>query len=292
MFRSVKSLPRRAACGSGVGNVCPRLAVILALALPLGAGCSRGGYSGGGSDAGAHDLRSPAKDAAPPDLVMAADLLGTADLRPPIDFAGSTDFAVAADFATPPDLAAAPDFAAAPDLATGSITGGPCMSGSSGATAFRVRWTDDGGRASVNYEVHGLPDKTRWKVGAFGYGTGYVPQFADPFLGPGGLQLDGSSFIDVELSTAGVHRINSITLSVFGRSYSTGSSGSFNWMTSTGGGATATNYVSNVAPYRWYPADITTAINPDDGRILLRIKAGGSSGSLVVNRLELCIDAS
>ena len=71
-----------------------------------------------------------------------------------------------------------------------------------------MRWTDGGGRATVSYEVHGLPDKTRWKVGAYGYSIGYTPQFVDPFLGSGGLQLDGSSFIDVELSTVGVSRIS------------------------------------------------------------------------------------
>lgn len=174
----------------------------------------------------------------------------------------------------------------------GPITGGPCISGATGATAFRVRWTDSGGRATVSYEVHGLPDKTRWKVGAFGTGFGYVPKFADPFLGPGGLQLDGSSFIDVELSTVGVSRINRITLSIFGRSYATGASGSFNWITFTGGGATPINFVSNSTPYLWYSADATPDFNPGDAGILLRVKAGGSSGSLVVNRLELCVDAN
>jgi hypothetical protein len=166
------------------------------------------------------------------------------------------------------------------------------MSGVAGATAFRVRWTDGGGRATVNYEVNGLPDKTRWKVGAYGYSIGFVPQFADPFLGPGGLQLDGSDFIDVELSTVGVHHMANVSLAIFGRSYSVDTDGSFNWMTFTGAGSTPTDYVSNVAPYSWYPADATTDIAPDDGMILLRVKAGGSSGSLVVNRLELCIDAS
>ena len=63
-------------------------------------------------------------------------------------------------------------------------------------------------------------------------------------------------------------------------------------MTFTGSGSTPLNYVSNVTPYRWYSADATTDLDPDDGGILLRIKAGGGSGSLVVNRLELCIDGS
>ncbi len=252
---------------------------MLALALPLIGGCSRGGYTGRGSDASVRDAQGGPEDAWLPDLVAASS-------------DGAVDLRSQADLAAPPDLGARPDFAAPVDMTAGSITGGPCMSGGSGATAFRVRWTDGGGRATVNYEVHGLPDKSRWKVGVYGYGIGFTPQFVDPFLGSGGLQLDGSDFIDVELSTVGVSRIMSVTLAVFGRSYSTGSSGSFNWMTFTGSGSTATNYVSNVAPYRWYPADATAEVAPDDGRILLRIKAGGSSGALVVNRLELCIDAS
>ena len=258
---------------------------MLAAAVHLGAGCSSGGYHGGRADAAVPDAQGT-----PPDFAI-ADLAspsrdGSADLRTPADFAAPPDLGVLTDLAAPPDLAASPD------LTTGTITGGPCMSGGVGATAFRVRWTNSGGRATVNYEVHGLPDKSRWKVGVYGYTVGFMPQFADPFLGPGGLQLDSSDFIDVELSTKGVHRVSSITLALYGRSYSTGSSGSFNWMTFTGSGSTPLNYVSNVTPYRWYSADATADLNPDDGSILLRIKAGGGSGSLVVNRLELCIDDS
>ena len=258
---------------------------MLALTLPLFWGCSSGGYSGGRSDASVRDAQGPSQDALMPDLVN-ANSDGAVDLRLPADFAAPPDLGAR------PDLAAPLDMTAGADMTAGSITGGPCSSGASGATAFRVRWTDSGGRATVNYEVHGLPDKSRWKVSVYGTGIGFTPQFVDPFLGSGGVQLDGSSFIDVELSTAGVHRMTSATLAVLGRSYSTGSSGSFNWMTFTDFGTTATNYVSNAAPYRWYPADATAAIPPDDGRMLIRIKAGGSSGALVVNRLELCIDAS
>lgn len=267
---------------------------MLTLALHLTAGCSSGGYIGEHADG---SVQGP-RDLARPDL-KGLDLAGASDLREPTDFAGASDAAMPPDFATSPDLAAPSDLATRPDLAappdltpSGPITGGPCLGSVTGATALRIRWSDGGGRATLSYEVQGLPDRSRFKVGAYGYGTGYVPQFADPFLGPGGLQLDGSSFMDIEISTVGVHRINNVTLSIYGRSYSTGSSGSFNWMTFTGSGSTVTNYVSNTTPYRWYPADATTSINPDNGGILMRVKAGGSSGSLVVNRLEICIDAS
>lgn len=255
--------------------------IALSLHLVTVAGCSRGGGSSGrdGSVRDGHGTLPDFSEPQDPQDLAGADLQGV-DLRSPVDMR------------PPADLAAPPDLAVPVDMATGPVSGGPCSSGSTGATAFRVRWTDGGGRATVNYEVHGLPDKARWKVAVYGYNIGFTPQFVDPFLGAGGVALDSSSFIDVELSTVGVSRISKVTLSVLGRSYSTGSSGSFNWITFTGGGATALNFVSNVAPYRWYSADATADIPPNDGRILLRIKAGGSSNSLVVNRLELCIDPS
>ena len=99
-------------------------------------------------------------------------------------------------------------------------------------------------------------------------------------------------FIDIELSTKGVNQIKSATLALYGRSYSVGTSGSFNWMTFTGAGATPANSVSNAAPYQWYGASVIGAIPAGDGGILMRIKAGPNSNSLVVNRIELCLDAS
>jgi hypothetical protein len=264
----------------------------LTLALHLLSGCSKGGYNGPPTDGSVRPPRDLSDVVSRPDL-LTENMDGSTDFGSPADLAVPHDLAVPSDLAVPPDLTVPPDFATPPDLTpSGPINGGPCMSGASGATAFRVHWTDSGGRATVSYDVHGLPDKTRWKVGVYGYGPGFTPQFVDPFLGSGGLQLDSSDFIDVELSTVGVSRITSASVSIFGRSYSTGSSGSFNWMTVTGSGATPLNHVSNVAPYRWYSGDATAAISPSDRGILLRIKAGGSSNSLVVNRLELCINAS
>src|SRR5690606_5800255 len=96
-----------------------------------------------------------------------------------------------------------------PDAPPGVITGGPCSSGSAGATAYRIRWANGGGTAYVIYEVHGLPDKSRNKAGAYGYQIGYSPAYVDPYLAQGGLQLDGSSFVDLDLSTVGVSQISS-----------------------------------------------------------------------------------
>ena len=175
---------------------------------------------------------------------------------------------------------------------TGPITGGPCISGSAGATAFRIKWVNGGGTATVSYEVDGLPDKSRWKAGAYGYSIGFSPSFVDPFLGEGGLQLDSSDFVDIELSTVGLSTIRSAKLAIYGRSFNTTASGSFDWMTFTDSGSTPIDFVSNVAPYRWYAYDATSAFRAGDGGVLLRIKAGPSSDALVVNRIELCMDAS
>lgn len=178
-----------------------------------------------------------------------------------------------------------------PDAMASIISGGPCISGASGQTAYRIRWADGGNTTYPVYEINGLPDTSRDHTGAYGYQIGFTPSFVDPFLGDGGLRLDSSDFVDIEISTAGVSQISTAWLSIYGRSYHTTTSGSFNWQTFSGVGATPTNFVSNGAPYEWYSADMTTEIDPNDNGILIRIKAGPNSGVLVVNRIELCMVA-
>ena len=179
-----------------------------------------------------------------------------------------------------------------PDAFSGVITGGPCLSNAAGATAYRVRWVDAGNTAQVVYEVNGLPDHSRDHTAAYGYQIGFTPSFVDPFLGDGGLQLDSSDFVDIELTTAGVSNIASATLSIYGRSYNTTTSGSFNWQTFHGTGSSPTDFVSNVAPYQWYSAPMTTELAPNDNTTLVRIKAGPNSDSLVVHRIEICLQAT
>jgi hypothetical protein len=181
--------------------------------------------------------------------------------------------------------------AGSPDAPTGIISGGPCISGAAGATAYRVRWANGGGTAYPVYEVNGLPDHSQDHTGAYGYQFGFQAAFVDPYLGDGGLQLDGSDFVDIEISTAGISSISEATLSIYGRSYNTTASGSFNWQTLEGYGEAPINFVSNVAPYQWYSADMTTEISPGSSNFLLRIKSGPNSDSLVVNRIELCLVA-
>lgn len=181
----------------------------------------------------------------------------------------------------------------APDAADANIvSGGPCMSGAPGASAYRIRFVDAGGQAQIVYEGNGLPDTSRDHAGVFGYQIGFTSSFVDPFLGVGGLQLNSSSFVDIELSTVGLSQISTATLSIFGRSYNTTSSGSFHWQTFVGTGSSASNLVSNAAPYQWYSADMTSALVAGDDGALLRIKAGPSSNSLVVHRIELCVQAT
>jgi hypothetical protein len=177
-------------------------------------------------------------------------------------------------------------------MTAGVITGGPCMSGAAGATAYRIRWADGGGTAYPVYEVDGLPDHSRDHAGAFGYQIGFTASYVDPYLAQGGLQLDGSDFVDLEITTGGVNAITSATLAIYGRSYNTTTSGSFNWQTFDGTGAAPTDLVSNVAPYQWYAADMTTELAPNDANTLIRIKSGPDSDALVVNRIELCLVAS
>ena len=169
---------------------------------------------------------------------------------------------------------------------------GPCVSGTTGTHAARFRWAGSGSTAYVVYEANTLPDTSPWHVSAASASVGYTPVFVDPFLGQGGLDLSGAVFIDVELSTAGLSSFRSVTIAVYGRSYNTTTSGSFSWQTLAGTGAAPAGLVSNTAPYEWYTADATPVFSPGNANVLLRLRAGPQSNALVVNRVEICFDAT
>ena len=173
----------------------------------------------------------------------------------------------------------------------GPITGGPCSSGAAGATAIRIEFIDAAGTADVQWLVEGDPDRSNDSAGTYGYTIPFTPSYVDQFLAQGGVALDDSDFIDIGMSTVGLTSITSATLSVYGRSYDVTTNGSFNWQTFDGTGQTATDFVSNVPPYQWYSADMTTEIGPGENNALVRIKAGPSSNSLVVNQVEICLVA-
>ena len=224
---------------------------------------------GGGGDGGADD--GAIGDGSPIDMMVAID----ASVDAPM-----TDAAI--------------DALVIADAPSGPITGGPCSSGTAGRTAYRIRWAGNGAGSTAYpvYEVHAMPDTSRFRAGAYGYQIGYTPRWEDPFLGAGGLALNSSNFVDIELTTAGIGSISNATLSILGRSFNTTASGSYNWQTFEGTGQTPTNFVSNVAPYQWYSADMTSEISAGNTGVLIRIKAGPNSGSLIVNRIEICMQAT
>ena len=175
----------------------------------------------------------------------------------------------------------------------GSPYPGGCLSGATGHYAARFHWAGNGSgsTAYVQYDVNNLTDHSRWHAGAYSRGSiGYTPVFVDIYLGAGGLQLGSSTFMDVELSTAGLTTIRHVWLALKGRSYNTTASGSFSWMTFDGAGASPSGFVANSAPYEWYVADATAAFVPGNAGVLLRIEPGPPSSSLVVNAVEICVD--
>lgn len=180
------------------------------------------------------------------------------------------------------------------DSGRDASSGGGCISGATGTHALRFRWAGSGpgSTAYVVYEANTLPDTSRWRVTAASMSIGYTPRFDDTFLGEGGLDLSGTVFIDVELSTSGLSSISNVSIGVYGRSFATTTSGSFRWQTFSGTGATPSNSVANSAPYEWYRGAATSAFVAGDSGVLLRLRAGPSSNALIVNRVEVCFTAS
>ena len=241
-----------------------------------GAGIDAAAMDGGSSDAGAHDAATDGgMDAGPTDSSVGDSGVGDS---------GAAD-AASAD--------AGPTDGGTPDTGTPDTGTGSCISGATGHYAIRFRWLGSGvgSTAYVRYDLNDLPDSSRWHVSAASRSFSYTPVFDDPFLGDGGLDLSGTVFMDVELSTVGLSSIRNVTIAIRGRSFNTTASGSFHWMTFSGSGAAPTNLVANSAPYEWYGADATSAFVTGDGGALLRIMPGPSSNSLVVASVEICFDA-
>lgn len=283
-------------------------ATVWALAIVIGAGgCARrdaldaGAVDAGALDAGSLDASDPFDGGAGDETRDAGDALdggggsGGSDAGGGGNDAGRED-AGGLDGGSELDAGSALDAG----IDAGPIDAGPpnggCISGGSGTHVARFRWegSGPGSTAYVVYEANTLPDRSRWRAGAYsrgGIGT-YRPTFTDTFLGEGGLELSGTTFIDVELSTASLAHVSNATIAIYGRSFATTSSGSFSWMTFDGSGASPYGGVSNSAPYEWYPADATAALPAGNGGVLLRIEAGPPSNSLVVRRVEICFDAT
>lgn len=171
----------------------------------------------------------------------------------------------------------------------GRVTGGPCLSGANGSTAFRVLWTDDKGTPIPKTEKLGLPDPSHFSASTFTGPGGKTPEYDDPYFG-GGVAIDSTNGVDIALSTRGLPHVRSARLAVLARSFDTSTSGSFEWRTNMAVGTTPAGGISNGSPYEWTTADITAALSPDTADELIRITPGPPSLSLVIARVELCLD--
>ena len=240
------------------------------------------------ADATTADAGTPLDVPRSDDATAPADVPLVTDIGAPLDVPTVVDVPAVVDVPRPVDVPVVVDV----PVRDVPVTGG-CVSGATGTYVARCRWTGSspGGRASVVYEANTLPDHTRWMVSANSRSIGYTPVWDDPFLGVGGLDLEGTAFIDVSLSTAGLGAIRGVSIAIFGRSFNTTASGSFAWQTFSGTGASPSGLVANSAPYEWYVADASASFVPGDSGVLLRITPGPPSSALIVNRVEICFDA-
>jgi hypothetical protein len=166
-----------------------------------------------------------------------------------------------------------------------------CVSGAFGTFAVRFQWTGagDGSPASARYETSDLPDTSRMRVTT---SSGFSPVFVDTSNG-GGLDLEGTAYVEVDFSTVGLTSIRDATDAVYGRSFSASADGSYHWESTVGSGDSLVNSVSHLPPYRWYLVDAFSFLAfPADNSAYVRISAGASSSALVVSRVEICFDAS
>jgi hypothetical protein len=257
-----------------------------------GASLDGAGSDGGARDASAIDVG--VEDAAAHDASFDADVFHDAyiGLDAPVPDTGIDAF-LAPDAFLPVDAFTIDAFTPT-DTGVDASSSGACISGVTGTHVLRFRWAGSGAgsTAYVVYEANTLPDTSRWHVSAASMSIGYTPRFDDVFLGEGGLDLSGTTFIDVQLSTAGLSSISNVSIGIYGRSFATTSSGSFSWQTFSGMSATPSNSVANSAPYAWYRGDATAAFVPGDSAVLLRLRAGPSSSALIVNRVEVCLTGS
>ena len=112
------------------------------------------------------------------------------------------------------------------------LLGPPCSHGP-GFVAWKFHYN---GSTSAITDVYSLPDKSNWQAV-----PAYATMFSDALHG-GGIQIGGGNWILIRYSVSGMSTIKSATLSVYGRSYDTTTSGSFNaWSPIYGDNASPTN---------------------------------------------------
>lgn len=176
------------------------------------------------------------------------------------------------------------DLATKPDLSS-TISGPPCVNGP-GFAAFRFHYDSSGSQSPV-LDAFGLPDSSNWEA---------VPVYSTSIVDPGnggGLEIGQGNWILIRYSLAGLHQIHGARFSVFGRSYDTTASGSFDaWSPIYGDAPSPPDSVSNAWPYAWTTIDYSghLAVGDDPGLTGIRLYSGPSSNTLVIHAVELCID--
>jgi hypothetical protein len=261
------SLPKRA-----------RLRLFLGL-LTIASACSQGGYMPP-SDMGRRDMHVPS-------------LPG--DMRTPMSDGGSgvrdlglhpsADLGVQADLAAPADLSmpmpADLSMPVTPDMSGAKP---PCLNGV-GWAAFRFKYE---GSTDAIVDAFGLPDDSNWEADAV-YPTSFE---TDP--GGGGIEIADDNYILIRFSLVGLSVIRSATLSMYGRSFSVDTDGSFDaWSPLYGDIASSTDSVSNAWPYAWTAVDYTANVHVGDPKDStgIEFKPGPDSDDLLINTVELCMDA-
>jgi hypothetical protein len=179
-----------------------------------------------------------------------------------------------------------PDLSTKPDLSS-VVSGPPCLNGP-GFAAFRFHYDTSGSQSPI-VDAFGLPDSSNWEATPV-----YSTSIVDPGNG-GGLEIGSGNWILIRYSLVGLHQINGARFSVFGRSYDTTASASFDaWSPIYGDAPSPTDSVSNAWPYAWTTVDYTghLAIGDDPGLTGIRLYSGPSSNTLVIHAVELCIDGN
>jgi hypothetical protein len=166
------------------------------------------------------------------------------------------------------------------------LLGPPCTHGP-GWIAWKFHYNNS---TSAITDVYSLPDSSNWQA---------VPAYPNSAswqdaLHGGGINIASGNWILIRYSVVGLTQIKKATLSMYGRSYSTGSSGSFNaWSPIYGDNPSPTNSVSNAWPYAWTTIDFTgVQVGDTPGLTGIRFYSGPNSSNLIINTVELCIDGS
>jgi hypothetical protein len=249
-----------------------RYGIVLLLAVGCGSDPNGGAASSGG--------HLPDVDAAQPrpDASSMPDASTSADASTP-DAWQMPD--AARNDASQPDAFIPPDAFVQPDASTRPA----CLNGR-GWAAFRFHYSPNNGTNAI-VDAFGLSDSSNWEATPV-YSTSVV----DSGNG-GGLEIASGNWILIRYSVAGLTQINGARFSMYGRSYDTTTSGSFEaWTPLYGSASSPTNSVSNAWPYAWTTVDFTgfVQVGDDPGLTGIRLYAGPNSNDLAIHTVELCID--